>query len=39
MNPKPIRNKWAEHLSGKRDWKNDLWNVLMFQAWLEKDKN
>ncbi len=35
FNPDPIRTKWAEHLSGKRNWQNLLWNVLMFQAWLE----
>ena len=34
FNPVPIRQKWAEHLSGKRNWQHHLWNVLMFQAWL-----
>lgn len=33
--PGPIREKWNEHLSGKRNWQYALWNVLMFQAWLE----
>lgn len=35
FNPVPIRQKWAEHLSGKRNWQYCLWNALMFQAWRE----
>lgn len=34
--PGPIRQKWAEHLSGKRNWQYHLWGVLMFQAWRER---
>lgn len=38
FNPAPIRQKWTEHLSGKRNWQHHLWDVLMFQEWLENQK-
>ena len=34
----PIRAKWAEHLSGRRDWQHQLWAVLMFEAWLDAQR-
>ena len=37
LHPASIRKKWNEHLSGKRNWQHWLWNVLMFQAWLERE--
>jgi asparagine synthase (glutamine-hydrolysing) len=38
LNPRPIREMWLEHLSGRRSWQYKLWGVLMFQAWLEEQR-
>ena len=39
INPKLITYKWKEHLSGKKNWQYDLWNILMFQAWKDENNN
>ena len=31
-----IMNLWKQHEDGKANWGHELWNVLMFQAWLEE---
>ena len=36
FDPAVIGKHWDEHLAGKANWGLQLWNVLMFQAWLEK---
>jgi asparagine synthase (glutamine-hydrolysing) len=33
--PEPIAAMWDEHLARRRDWEYHLWDVLIFQAWLE----
>jgi len=38
FNSGPIREKWLEHRSGKRNWSNQLWSILMFQSWYEHNK-
>ena len=35
FDPSTIRKKFDEHLSEERDWSKQLWQVLMFQAWLD----
>lgn len=38
LNAGPVRQRWHEHLSGKRNWQHSIWCVLMFQAWLDEQK-
>ncbi|MFQ5953589.1 MAG: asparagine synthase (glutamine-hydrolyzing) [Kiloniellales bacterium] len=39
LEPAPIRRRWAEHLSGRRNWQHQLWGVLMLQAWRRAAAN
>ena len=31
-----IEQMWNEHISGKRNWHHNIWNILMFQSWYEE---
>jgi asparagine synthase (glutamine-hydrolysing) len=35
FDPAPIRKIWEAHLLGQGAWQYQLWDVLMFQAWLQ----
>lgn len=36
LRPEPIQALWQAHLSGQRNWAYLLWDVLMFQSWLDE---
>jgi asparagine synthase (glutamine-hydrolysing) len=35
--PAPIAEKWREHVTGARNWQYLLWDVLMFESWLDAE--
>jgi asparagine synthase (glutamine-hydrolysing) len=38
IDPAPVRQAWAEHLSGRYDWTHRLWIVLMLMAWRDSTR-
>jgi asparagine synthase (glutamine-hydrolysing) len=36
LDPAPVRTAWKQHLSGRRDFGYELWDVLVLQAWLDR---
>ena len=37
LNADAVLKKWNNHISGREDSPHQLWNILMFQAWLEEN--
>jgi len=37
LDVKKIRDRWNEHLQGRQNWRDSLWLVLMWQAWLDRE--
>jgi asparagine synthase (glutamine-hydrolysing) len=37
LNPKIVKQKWEEHISGRRNWHYQLWAILMFQSWYKEN--
>lgn len=31
-----VRRYWREHLDGRHNWQNQIWDVLMLEAWRER---
>jgi asparagine synthase (glutamine-hydrolysing) len=36
LNAAALRQKWQEHLSGRRNWQYLIWCALMFQEWQRR---
>ena len=39
LEPNVVQRYWQQHLHNKSNWQAALWNILMFQAWLEEWNN
>jgi asparagine synthase (glutamine-hydrolysing) len=36
LNSSMIRSRWNQHIQGQNNWRDSLWIVLMWQAWVNK---
>ena len=36
FNASLVRKLWLEHVAYKQNWAYHLWDILMFQAWLDE---
>jgi asparagine synthase (glutamine-hydrolysing) len=39
IRPQAVRALWSDHLAGRSNWAYHLWDVLMFQSWLERERS
>lgn len=39
LDAKAISVRWRQHLQGHHNWRDSLWLVLMWQAWLERSSS
>ena len=39
FDPAAVRKKWNDHLSGRGAWQFHLWDILMFQLWLDRQNS
>jgi asparagine synthase (glutamine-hydrolysing) len=37
LNSKLVNDLWRQHIKNERNWGGIIWNILMFQAWLESN--
>jgi asparagine synthase (glutamine-hydrolysing) len=38
FNAEVLGGRWREFIDGRRPWEHHLWDVLMFQAWLDANR-
>jgi asparagine synthase (glutamine-hydrolysing) len=38
FDPRPIRRMWKQHVAAERRWHYYLWDILMFQSWLDAQR-
>ena len=38
LNPEPVRRCWENHIGRRHDYSGKLWDVLMFQSWLDEER-
>lgn len=39
FDPAAVREKWEDHLRGRGAWQFHLWDILMFQLWLDRQNS